>query len=321
MRMPEVIANKADLGLCFSHHQKGVAVKPLGVLVNPAANRGRGKQSGQEVFDQLEKRGISTLDLTSESATKAKERAEGAIQNQEISGVIAVGGDGTAQLGVNICVPNQVPLGLIPAGSGNDQARELGIPRDSIENAVNFLVQHLESPRRVDVMRVTTGEKQFWSLGSISAGFDALCAQRANGLKWPKGPNSYIAAMLLELPKFEPIEYEVVADGETRTLSAMLCGVANVKNFGGGMRISPQSEITDGELEVFILHKVSRAKLLQIFPKVYSGQHIQHPEVEIFKAKSVRISNAGFPMTCDGELIGPAPFSAEVHPEALSVFG
>ena len=296
-------------------------MKPLGVLVNPAANRGRGAQSGQEVFDVLRAKGIKTLDLTSESAATAKLKAEQAISSQEISGVIAVGGDGTAQLGVNICVPNQVPLGIIPAGSGNDQARELGIPRDSIANSVEFLVRHLDKSRRVDVMKVRTSNREFWSLGSISAGFDALCAQRANGLKWPKGSNSYIAAMLLELPRFKPIEYTLVADGKERKLAAMLCGVANVKNFGGGMKISPSSEITDGELEVFILHEVSRPKLLQIFPKVYSGQHVQYSEVEIFKAKEISISNDGFPMTCDGELIGPAPFSAEVHPGALQVFG
>ncbi|MFM1950853.1 MAG: hypothetical protein RL418_540, partial [Actinomycetota bacterium] len=135
-----------------------------------------------------------------------------------------------------------------------------------------------------------------------------------------KGPNSYVAAMLLELPSFKPIEYHLRADGEHRTIRAMLCGVANVKNFGGGMRISPNSEITDGELEVFILHEVSRAKLLQIFPKVYAGEHVKYPEVEIFKAKSIRVENDNFPLTCDGELIGTAPFSVEVHPGALQVF-
>lgn len=288
--------------------------------MNPAANRGGGVASGQEVFAELELHGIEAIDLTSKSAAAAKLKAEQAISNGEISGVIAVGGDGTAQLGVNICVPNQVPLGLIPAGSGNDQARELAIPRDSVRNSVKFLVEHLNTPKRVDVMKVRTSDREFWSLGSISAGFDALCAERANGLRWPKGPNSYIAAMLLELPRFSPIRYELVADGKKRQLEAMLCGVANVKNFGGGMKISPESEITDGELEVFILHQVSRPKLLRIFPKVYSGQHVTHDEVEIFKAKSVSISNDGFPMTCDGELIGPAPFSAEVHAGALQVF-
>lgn len=295
-------------------------MKPIGVVVNPKANRGKGKQSGEQLFEELAKRGIQALDLSGPDANAAQQKAQLAISEQGLAGIIAVGGDGTAQLGVNLCVPNQIPLGLIPAGSGNDQARELGIPRTSIAEAVEHLVENLASPRRVDVMAVKTQTREFWSLGSISAGFDALCAQRANGLVWPKGSNSYVAAMLLELPRFEPIEYELEVDGEKRTLRAMLCGVANVKNFGGGMKISPESEITDGQLEVFILHEVSRSKLLRIFPTVYSGKHIAYPEVEIFKATSVSISNDGFPMTCDGELIGPAPFSAEVHPGALQVF-
>jgi diacylglycerol kinase (ATP) len=294
-------------------------MKPLGVLVNPQANRGRGNLVGDKVFELLAKAGIPAINLSADSAVHAKEKSQIAISNQEISGVIAIGGDGTAQLGVNICVPNQLPLGIVPAGSGNDQARELNIPLQDIPEAVSNILESLDSARRVDVMKVTTGEREFWSLGSISAGFDALCAQRANGLKWPKGPNSYIAALLLELPKFRPIDYHLVVDGEHRDVTAMLCGVANVKNFGGGMRISPQSEIIDGELEVFILHKVSRPKLLKIFPTVYKGEHVKYEQVEIFKAKSIRIENDGFPMTCDGELIGPAPFSAEIHPGALQV--
>lgn len=296
-------------------------MKPLGVLVNPQANRGKGKASGDEVFAELASRGIATVNLSAESAVAASENAARAISNQEISGLIAVGGDGTSQLGVNLCIPNQLPMGLIPAGSGNDQARQLGIPRDSIPAAVDFLVAHLDKPRRVDAMRVKTSTREFWSLGSISAGFDALCADRANSLAWPKGSNKYVAAMLLELPRFNPIEYQIEADGKKRSFKAMLCGVANVKNFGGGMKISPNSEIDDGELEVFILHEVSRARLLRIFPTVYEGKHLGFPEVEIFKAKSVSISNDAFPMTCDGELIGPAPFSVQLHSGALSVFG
>ena len=295
-------------------------MKPLGVLVNPAANRGRGKAVGDKVFTLLAKAGIPAINLSAESALAAQAKSQIAISDQEISGVIAIGGDGTTQLGVNICVPNQLPLGIIPAGSGNDQARELNIKLGDPESAVQNILNSLEKPRRVDVMRVTTSTREFWSLGSISGGFDALCAQRANGLKWPKGPNSYKAALLLELPKFQPIEYHLEVDGEHRSIKAMLCGVANVKNFGGGMRISPESEITDGMLEVFILHEVSRPRLLKIFPTVYKGEHVKFPEVEIFKAQSIRVSNDGFPMTCDGELIGPAPFGAEVHPGALQVF-
>ncbi len=295
-------------------------MKPLGVLVNPAANRGRGGLVGDQVFELLQRAGIAAINLTSESAVQAREKSQVAISAQEISGVIAIGGDGTTQLGVNICVPNQLPLGIVPAGSGNDQARELGIALGDPAAAVTNILESLDKPRRVDVMKVATATKEFWSFGSISAGFDALCATTANGLRWPKGPNSYVAAMLMELPRFKPIDYSITVDGEHRRISAMLCGVANVKNFGGGMKMSPNSDVTDGELEVFILHKVSRPRLLRIFPTVYKGEHINFPEVEIFKAKSIRVENQGFPMTADGELVGNAPFSVEVHPGGLQVF-
>jgi diacylglycerol kinase (ATP) len=86
------------------------------------------------------------------------------------------------------------------------------------------------------------------------------------------------------------------------------------------MRISPDSNCEDGELEVFILHEVSRPRLLKIFPTVYKGEHVKFSEVEIFKAKSVRLENDNYPISCDGEIVGIAPFSVEIHPGALQVF-
>lgn len=292
-------------------------MKPLGLIVNPAANRGRGNLVGDKAAAVFREIGIPTVDLSSSSAELA--RAKAIEQAGNLSGFVAIGGDGTSQLGVNIAMETGLPLGLIPAGSGNDQVRELGIALNDPEGAVHHISESLAKPRKVDVMWIETAYRSFWSLGSISAGFDALCAAKANTLTWPKGPNSYVAAMLLELPKFKPIQYRLVVDGVERNFAAMLCGVANVKNFGGGMKISPASEITDGELEVFILHQVSRFKLLQIFPKVYSGEHVKYPEVEIFKAKQIRVENKGFPISCDGEIIGPAPFSATVTPGGLNL--
>ena len=140
-------------------------MKPLGVLVNPAANRGRGKAVGDKVFTLLAKAGIPAINLSAESAALASEKSQLAISDQEISGVIAIGGDGTTQLGVNICVPNQLPLGIVPAGSGNDQARELNIKLGDPESAVNNILNSLEKPRRVDVMRVTTSQGSFGRSG------------------------------------------------------------------------------------------------------------------------------------------------------------
>ncbi len=292
-------------------------MKPLGIIVNPKANRGKAAIIGEQVFEAFAKAGIAVINLSAATAIEAKKKAEELIRLQEISALVAVGGDGTTQLCAGIAVPNQIPLGIVPAGSGNDQARELNIDPTNIPAAVKNILDSLDSPKRVDAMKVSVSGKEIWSIGSISAGFDALCATRANSLRWPKGSNSYIAALLLELPSFKAIEYHLDVDGEKRVIEAMLCGVANVKNFGGGMMISPNSDITDGQLEVFILHKVSRARLLRIFPTVYKGKHLRFPEVEIFKAKSIKISNDNYPVTCDGELVGKAPFSTEVHPGAL----
>ena len=292
-------------------------MKPLGVIINPAANRGRGNLVGEKALAAFAASDVQTVNLSGESQEDVRQKVT--LSAKDLGGLVAIGGDGTSQLGVNLAMEHSLPLGLVPAGSGNDQVRELNIALDDTATAVANIVGALECPRAVDVMWVETDYRKFWSLGSISAGFDALCAERANRLVWPKGPNSYIAALFLELPRFRPIVYRVEADGVSREIRAMLCGVANVKNFGGGMKISPQSEITDGELEVFILHEVSRPKLLKIFPTVYKGEHVNYPEVEIFKASNVRIENDGFPMTCDGEIIGPAPFSVQLHPKSLSL--
>ena len=292
-------------------------MKPLGIIVNPKANRGKAAIIGEQVFEAFAKAGIAVINLSAATALEAKKKAEELIRLQEISALVAVGGDGTTQLCAGIAVPNQIPLGIVPAGSGNDQARELNIDLTDIPAAVKNILDSLDSPKRVDAMKVSVSGKEIWSIGSISAGFDALCATRANSLRWPKGSNSYIAALLLELPSFKAIEYHLDVDGEKRVIEAMLCGVANAKSFGGGMMISPNSDITDGQLEVFILHKVSRARLLRMFPTVYKGKHLRFPEVEIFKAKSIKISNDNYPVTCDGELVGKAPFSTEVHPGAL----
>lgn len=292
-------------------------MKPLGVIINPAANRGRGNLVGEKALAAFAASDVQTVNLSGESQEDVRQKVT--LSAKDLGGLVAIGGDGTSQLGVNLAMEHSLPLGLVPAGSGNDQVRELNIALDDTASAVANIVGALECPRAVDVMWVETDYRKFWSLGSISAGFDALCAERANRLVWPKGPNSYVAALFLELPRFKPIVYRVEADGVSREIRAMLCGVANVKNFGGGMKISPQSEITDGELEVFILHEVSRPKLLKIFPTVYKGEHVNYPEVEIFKASNVRIENDGFPMTCDGEIIGPAPFSVQLHPKSLSL--
>jgi diacylglycerol kinase (ATP) len=156
-------------------------------------------------------------------------------------------------------------------------------------------------------------------LGSGSAGFDALVNARANKMKWPKGPNRYYVAMLLELAKFKPIKYQSVIDGNPKDFEAMLCVVSNTGVFGGGMLVVPDASVTDGVLDVLLVKKMSRFKFVTIFPKVYKGTHITDKDVEILRASKISIAASGMPIYSDGEYVGQAPFEAEVVPGALQV--
>ena len=100
----------------------------------------------------------------------------------------------------------------------------------------------------------------------------------------------------------------------------MLVSVANNPSFGGGMRIVPHADLSDGMLDVFIVHPLSRAGLVAVFPKVFAGEHTDHPAVEFVRARSVVIEAEDIVAYADGERIGALPIEVEVVPAAVSVF-
>ena len=268
----------------------------------------------------LAERGQDFLDLSGNTMDEANANARHAINDGQIEGLVVVGGDGIAHLGVNIACDTGISLGIIAAGTGNDLARSIGMPEGDVVAGTHAVLDKLGSPRRVDAIKAHSSTGQFWFFGTASAGFDALCNQRANQMSWPKGQRRYDIAMVLELAKFKPIHYEATIDGEHRSFDAMLCAVANGPAFGGGMLIAPEANVEDGYLDLFIVHAMSRIELLKVFPKVYTGRHVTHPAVEFVRAKSVKLSSGNMPVYSDGEARGHSPLSATVVPGALSVF-
>lgn len=297
--------------------------RTVGLIVNPTAGRGRGAQVRSQVMELFAAAGVSILDCSAESASAAIKIAKDAAGAQKIQALVVVGGDGMAHLGVNVCVEAQIPLGIIAVGTGNDSARELGFPILDPVAGVAFILEHLDSKRRVDAIRLETSTGMHWVIGSASAGFDALVNRRANRLKWPKGQRRYEVAMLLELAKFKPLRYEVEIDGRRSSFSAMLCAIANGPAFGGGMRIAPDASMADGKLDLFVVHSISRFELIKIFPKVYSGGHVTHPAVEFFRGEHIRIAPSSqdgeVPAFADGESVGEGSLDARVAAGALPV--
>ena len=158
-------------------------------------------------------------------------------------------------------------------------------------------------------------------MGSVvSTGYDALVNRRANALSMPLGSIAYAYAALAELAGFEPLRYRLVLDGVPRRQTAMLVGVANSGIFGGGMRIAPSYSITDGLLDVTIIHPVSRATLLRLLPAMFDGSFVRDPAVERVKVQRVEIDGDDLYGMADGEALGPVPLTCSAQADALTVY-
>ena len=292
----------------------------LGLLINPSSGNGAGKIEGQKVLSELQ-RESEVIDLSGNSLEQSAAKARQAITDQLIDGLVVVGGDGMSHLGVNLCAETGIPLGIVAAGTGNDAARALGLPIGDAIAGARVILNNLNQPRSVDIVRASSSTGDFWYFGSMSVDFAALVNQRANTWKWPKGPSRYKFAMVAELASFKPVKYHATIDGVEKEFEAMLCSVGNSPFFGGGMKVAPHAKIDDGQLELFIVNKISRLELLKVFPRVYTGDHITHPAVEFISAKKVTLrSSIHLPAFSDGEPVGFVPVTAEVAPGALQVY-
>jgi diacylglycerol kinase (ATP) len=218
--------------------------------------------------------------------------------------VIAVGGDGLAHLVIQLVAPRKIPFSVIPAGTGNDLVRAMGWSLDSITTQLDFVTT--TQPTAIDLGMVDSE----WFGAILSTGFDSVVNERANTMSWPKGPMKYNFAIAMELPRFAPISYTIELDTQLLQVEAMLIAVANGKSYGGGMQVCPDASMTDGLFDVMILHPVSKLEFIKVFPKVFKGAHIGHPQVRVYRSARVSISSLAIAYA-DGERIGGLPVRAE----------
>ncbi|GGL23983.1 YegS/Rv2252/BmrU family lipid kinase [Phycicoccus endophyticus] len=289
----------------------------LGLVVNPTSGRGTGARLGAVALTLLRAAGADVLDLSAADADGALEHGRAAVARGAIDALVVVGGDGVVHLGANLCAGTGVPLGVVAAGTGNDVARALGLPVLDAHEAVARVLEG--RTRAVDAARSGTGERTRWFVGVLAGGFDAVVNERANRWRWPSGPTRYTLAVARELQVFRPIRYTLTLDGHRRETEAMLVAVGNGPTYGGGMRVLPEASFDDGLLDVLLLHRIPVTELLRVFPRVFSGGHLDHPAVEVVRARTVALEATGIVAYADGERFGPLPLELEVVPGALSV--
>jgi diacylglycerol kinase (ATP) len=283
------------------------------LAINPTSGSGHARKralSAEQYFAGL---GISVTLLEGDSLDSFRDKFVNELEHATISGVVAFGGDGFIHEILQHIVNREIPLGVIPCGTGNDFARSIGIHRLSLTQQLD-LIAHSDL-RSIDLGRVD----QTWFAAILSSGFDALVNERANLMQWPKGRMRYNIAMIEKILALKTHSYRMRLDGEFIDVEATLVTIANGPSYGGGMMVCPDARLDDGLFDVMVLAKVSRTELLKVFPKVYTGRHVGHPAVTFYRCQEIEINGSGSSFA-DGEPITTLPLSAQCVSNALKVW-
>lgn len=294
----------------------------VAVLGNPTAGRGRHRDLLPAVVARLAAGGRAVRALDA----RTRQEAAGAVTAAVADGagaVVAVGGDGTVHLALQAVAGRGVPLGVVPAGTGNDFATALGLPGEPFA-ATDLVARALAAgrTRAVDLALLTgaAGER-LWYGAVLAAGFDAIVNERANRMRFPRGPRRYDVAIVAELLRLRARRYTLTLDGVPHEVDAVLVAVGNTASYGGGMRIVPAADPADGLLDVVVGGRLSAAQVVRLKPRLYAGTHVSHPLVTEYRASTVELAGADVVGYADGERACPLPVAITAVPGALTLLG
>ena len=283
------------------------------VLHGPRSGRGRAVGRSDEVLAGLRQAGQDARDLTALDAEDARAVCRAAAaEGTEV--LVVVGGDGLVSIAADACAGTQTAVGIVAAGSGNDNARSLAIPLRT-GPAIQTLLTGRR--RRIDLIDVQPLGRLV--VGSVPAALDARIADRSTRVPSWLGAARYAVAALAEVPRLRAHPYRLEIDGEVWETPAMVVAVCNMPVFGGGMRIAPDADPTDGLLDVVVITSVRAAQALGLLAEVFTGRHAQHACVDIRRGRAVHVAGPELTAYGDGEALAPLPLTLTVRPAALDV--
>ncbi len=296
-------------------------------LVNPAAGGGRAERLWDRLVATDPELRKAWVIRTSDPAAAAREldehlkhRATGA-ESPPIERIVAVGGDGTIHLAANrllhLGLAHHVALGLIPAGTGSDLARSLGLPRRP-KRALEIL--RTGKPQPLDAIEVETSDgRRSYSINIASAGLSGLVNQKVNALP-RKSSLAYLAGTLSALRSYRAVNCRVEVDGEPWWQGPiLLLAIANGRFFGKGMKVAPQAQLQDGLADIVLVKGMPRWRLLLQLPRVYLGTHLSSPFVVWARGREVHLDPLE-PLPrfdLDGESMASGQARVRVLPDAL----
>lgn len=286
--------------------------REIALLTNPAAGRGKGARYRQAALPRLRGAGLVVRNLEGRDADEALDLARASVADG-VDALVVCGGDGLVHLAAQALADTAIPLGVIPAGTGNDVARCLDLPRRDPVAAADRVID--ARTRTIDLARC--GSQVYVTV--LAGGFDAIVNERANAMTWPRGQMRYNVATVAELRTFRPLSFTLDLDGTLVRRDAMLVAVGNGPSYGGGLRITEGALLDDGLLDVVIIKEMTKRRLIRTYPKLFSGTHTGETEYEHHRVRTVTVATAGVVAYADGERFGELPLTITCAPGALAV--
>lgn len=290
------------------------------LVFNPHAGHGHAGKILPQVEAELEEKGIEfDLHLTSYQGHGIE-----IVRNADLvyyDGLIAAGGDGTLFEVINGYYQNttgtKIPIGILPVGTGNAFARDLGLDNNNWKEAIKIIAE--EKTRKVDVGRYRSHGQEYYYLNILGMGFVADVTKIAHKLKI-LGNISYTLGVLYRTIFLSTDLMSIEIDGSKIERDCTFIEISNTR-YTANFLMAPAAVIDDGLLDVTIAKKLSRRRLLYCFPKIFTGEHVLLPEIETYQAKNIKIESAKSKvLSPDGELIGITPVEIECLQKAIEVY-
>ena len=285
----------------------------LALLVKPTVWKSR---KGKRTISELVNAGA--IVLQGNDAQTLRLEIAGLHKEHEELIIVACGGDGTVHLALNSLPNREISLAVIPLGTGNDFARYLKIknPQTGLE------ILHAGAWRQIDFGLIETSDGNTHKfLGVASCGFDAQVNERANTYRGPSGTLKYLVALFVELSKMSVCDFNVEPKSSAKFSEKLtLVAVGNTSSYGGGMKICPTANASDGQFEITYVAQVTRRLLVRVLPKVFWGGHVKHPKVRQGSDSAIALGGASFPVYADGERVGVGPIKVMLIPGGVRVW-
>jgi diacylglycerol kinase (ATP) len=283
------------------------------VLLNPTAKRGQARRLLVRALEVFRQQDVLFDVRESRSSLHLMELA-GKARDEKPDLIVSAGGDGSHHYVINGLFKSEIPLGLLPMGTGNDLAKGLGMPMD-VSAAATAL---LNGPVR-DIDLAQVGTAVYACIAGV--GFDSTVTRYANEhARWLSGSLAYTWSLLCCMSEYRPQQLEIIADGESFAREVLFAVVGNNSSYGGGIRLAPRAKLNDGLLDICIVPYLGRLELLRWVPRAYRGEHLNHPRIKYVQARKITLSaTSRMELFGDGEFLQELPATIEVLPRALRV--